>query len=218
MLHPFFFFENPYIPLHVTYTWVIMVFLIVLGFLATRNLKMIPGGIQNVMEVVTSGIYNFMIDTMGPRGHKFFPLIATLTLFILVSNLSAVIPGFEPPTVNLNTTAALALVVFILTHVVGIKEHGFAYVKHFLGPIWWMAPIMLPIEIISHLARPLSLSLRLFGNMFGKELVLVIALLLAPLFVPLPIYVLKVFAGLIQTAVFVLLAMMYIGGAMEEAH
>lgn len=200
------------------YSWFVMVVLVLLGFLATRRIEMFPGRVQNVMEVVVSGIDNFLVETMGPKGRKFFPLIATLALFILLSNLIAVLPGFEPPTANLNTTVALALVVFVMTHVVGIKEHGFAYIKHFFGPVWWMAPIMFPIEIISHLARPLSLSLRLFGNMFGKELVLIIALILAPMFVPLPIYVLKVFGGLIQTVVFVLLAMMYIAGAMEEAH
>ena len=218
MPHPFLFLENPYVPVHVTYAWFVMFVLILLGFLATRKLDMLPGRAQNFMEVTLGGIYNFMIDTMGPKGHKFFPLIATLALFILLSNLIAIVPGFEPPTANLNTTVALALVVFVMTHVVGIREHGFAYIKHFFGPIWWMAPIMFPIEIISHLARPLSLSLRLFGNMFGKELVLIIALILAPMFVPLPIYVLKVFGGMIQAVVFTLLAMMYIAGAMEEAH
>lgn len=195
-----------------------MIFLVAIAFLATRHISMIPGRIQNLMEVVMEGISGLIHDTMGPKGRPFFPLIATLALFILVSNLIAIVPGFEPPTSNLNTTAGLALVVFVMTHVVGIKEHGFAYIKQFLGPVWWMAPIMFPIEIISHLSRPLSLSLRLFGNMMGKELVLIIALVLAPLFVPLPIYVLKVFGGLIQTMVFTLLAMMYIGGALEEHH
>lgn len=218
MPHPFLFLENPYFPVHVTYSWFVMVVLILVGFLATRNMTMVPGRIQNFMEVVLGGINNTLLETMGPKGRTFFPLVATLGIFILFSNLLAVVPGFEAPTVNLNTTVALALVVFVLTHIVGIKEHGFAYIKHFLGPVWWMAPIMFPIELVSHLARPLSLSLRLFGNMFGKELVLVIALMMAPLFVPLPIYVLKVFAGIIQAVVFSLLAMMYISGALEEAH
>ncbi|MCK9229398.1 MAG: F0F1 ATP synthase subunit A [Syntrophales bacterium] len=217
-MHPFLFLENSYVPAHVTYTWFVMIVLIAVGFLATRNLQFFPGKVQNFMEVVLEGINRFLVDTMGPKGQQFFPLIATLALFILVSNLIAIVPGFEPPTSNLNTTVALSLIVFIMTHVVGVKEHGFAYIKHFIGPVWWMAPIMFPIEVISHLARPLSLSLRLFGNMFGKELVLIIALIMAPLFVPLPIYVLKVFGGIIQTVVFALLAMMYIGGALEEAH
>jgi F-type H+-transporting ATPase subunit a len=195
-----------------------MIILMLLAFLATRRLEMFPGRTQNFMEVALGTINTLMVETMGPEGRKFFPLIATLALFILTSNLLGVIPGFEPPTANLNTTVGLALVVFFMTHIVGVREHGFAYVKHFFGPVWWLAPIMLPIEIISHLSRPLSLSMRLFGNIFGEELVLAIVLILVPFIVPLPIFVMMIFTGLIQTLVFTLLAMMYIASAMEEAH
>jgi len=109
-------------------------------------------------------------------------------------------------------------VVFVMTHVVGIRIHGFKYVKHFMGPVWWLTPIMMPIEIISHLSRPLSLSVRLFGNIMGEDIVLAVVILLVPFLVPLPVFVLMIFTSVIQTLVFMLLTMMYIAGAMEEAH
>ena len=155
---------------------------------------------------------------MGPEGRPFFPLIATLGLYILTSNLLGLIPGFESPTSNLNTTVSMALVVFVMTHVVGIRIHGFKYVKHFLGPIWWLTPLMLVIELISHLARIISLSVRLFGNIMGEDKVLAVVVLLVPFLVPLPVFVLMIFTSFIQTIVFMLLAMMYIAGAMAEAH
>jgi len=168
--------------------------------------------------VVIGGLDSLLTDTMGPEGKRFFPLIATLGLYILTSNLLGLIPGFESPTANLNTTVSMAIVVFVMTHVVGIKVHGFKYVKQFMGPVWWLTPLMLPIELISHLSRPLSLSVRLFGNIMGEDIVLAVVLLLVPLLVPLPVFALMIFTSCIQTLVFMLLAMMYIAGAMEEAH
>ncbi len=159
-----------------------------------------------------------MTKRWGTRARAYFPLIATFALFILVSNLIALIPGFYPPTANLNTNAALALTVFAMTHFVGIKEHGFSYLKHFMGPILLLAPLMFIIELISHLARPLSLSLRLFGNMYGHEIVLMIFLALVPFLLPVPMMLMGVLVAFIQTFVFTLLAMIYIAGALEEAH
>jgi F-type H+-transporting ATPase subunit a len=202
----------------VTYAWLIIILLAFLSFLATRRLDIYPNKVQNVMEVIVSGLENLLIDTMGPHGKKYFPLIATLGLYILTSNLLGLIPGFDSPTNNLNTTASMAVTVFLLTHIVGIRIHGVKYVKQFMGPVWWMTPLLMPIEIISHLSRPLSLSVRLFGNIMGEDIVLGVVLLLVPLLVPLPVFVLMIFTSLIQTLVFMLLAMMYIAGAMEEAH
>ena len=145
-------------------------------------------------------------------------MIATLSLFILVSNLIALVPGFMPPTANLNTNAALALSVFAMTHVIGFKEHGLSYIKQFTGPIWWLVPLMLPIEIIGHLARPVSLTLRLFGNMYGHEIVLMIFLSLAPAFLPIPMMFMGILVAFIQAYVFTLLSMIYFSGALEEAH
>ncbi len=217
-MHPLLFLDNPYFPPHVTYTWFVMLLLIVLAFLMTRKLDIYPGKLQNVFEVMIEGVRGLVEDSMGHEGKKFFPLIATLAFFILISNLLGVFPGFESPTANLNTTVAMALVVFVLTHVIGIKVHGFKYIKQFMGPVWWMTPIMLPIEIVSHLARPLSLSVRLFGNIRGEDLVLAIVLMLVPFLMPLPVVILMIFTSIIQTLVFMMLSMIYISLAMQEAH
>jgi F-type H+-transporting ATPase subunit a len=202
----------------VLYTWLVMLILIPVAFIASRSVKLVPSGTQNFMESVVTGIEGLIEETMGHKGKAYFPLIATLALFILVSNLIALIPGFYPPTANLNTNAALALTVFAMTHIIGVKEHGVSYIKHFMGPIWWLAPLIFIIEIIGHLARPLSLSLRLFGNMYGHEIVLMIFLGLVPLLLPVPMMVMGVLVAFIQTFVFTLLAMIYIAGALEEAH
>ncbi|TRO80639.1 F0F1 ATP synthase subunit A [Desulfuromonas acetexigens] len=224
MTHPFLIFQwleqqlHTHVGEHVTYTWFVMLVLIVLAFLASRAVKLIPGGLQNFMEVVVSGIENLIEETMGPKGKAYFPLLATFALFILVSNLIALVPGFYPPTANLNTNGALALTVFAMTHIIGVKEHGFHYFKHFMGPILALAPLIFIIEIIGHLARPLSLSLRLFGNMYGHEIVLMIFLALVPFLLPVPMMLMGVLVAFIQTFVFTLLAMIYIAGALEEAH
>lgn len=204
---------------HVTYTWLIMLILVVFSLLAVRSIKMIPEGGQNFFEVVISGIENFQVEVMGEHGRSMFPLIATLGLFIFLSNVMGLIPGFYSPTASINTTLACALIVFSTTHIIGVKYHGFKYIKHFLGPIWWMAPLMLPIEIIGHLSRVLSLTLRLFGNIMGEDLVLAILLLLAGKFLaPLPMMFLAVFTSFVQAFIFALLSMMYIAGSMEEGH
>ncbi|HEY5497855.1 MAG TPA: F0F1 ATP synthase subunit A [Syntrophales bacterium] len=208
----------PGIPTYITYTWFVMALLALFSFLATRRLQLTPGGFQNTMEVFVSAIQKLLIDTMGTQGMRFFPLIATLGFFILTSNLIGLIPGLESPTANLNTTVAMALVVFVLTHIVGVQIQGLKYFKQFLGPIWWLTPLMLPIEIVSHISRPVSLSMRLFGNIEGGHIVLFVLFILVPLLVPLPILVLKLLISVIQTLVFMLLSMMYIAGAMEEHH
>jgi len=202
----------------VVYMWLYMLFLTVIGFLATRAIKMVPGALQNFMEVVVDGLRGLLMDNMGPHGMIFFPLIATIAVFIFTANMAGIIPGFFSPTANMNTNAAMALVVFVLTHIVGVRIHGIKYLKQFMGPVWWMAPIMIPIELIGHLARPLSLTMRLFGNIAGEDLVLGVLLLLVPYVVPLPFLALMIFTSVLQAFVFSLLAMMYISGAMEEAH
>ncbi len=224
MTHPFLFLQwieqqlHLHIGEHVIYTWFVMALLILVAYLASRSISMVPSGVQNFMEAVITGIDGLIEETMGEEGKAYFPLIATFALFILVCNLIGLVPGFYPPTANLNTNAALALTVFVLTHVVGFRKHGIAYLKHFMGPIIWLAPLMFVIEIIGHIARPLSLTLRLFGNMYGHEIVLMIFLSLVPLFLPIPMMLMGVLIAFIQTFVFTLLAMIYIAGALEEAH
>lgn len=204
---------------HVIYSWVVMALLIGFGSLAAKNPGIIPTKAQNFFEILISGMENFMIDITGEEGRWLFPIIGTIFLYIFSCNLIGLVPGFFPPTASLNTTLSCALTVVVLTHLIGIKYHGIKYIKHFLGPVWWMIPIIFPIEVIGHVARILSLSFRLFGNMMGHELVLGILFALAGLFfAPLPIMALGIFVALVQAFVFFLLSIMYFTGSMEHAH
>ncbi len=204
---------------HVTYTWLTMLILIISALILVKKVNIVPSKGQNFFEMIISGLENFMVEITGPEGRFFFPYIATVFLFILVANMIGLIPGMFSPTANLNTTLALALCTFICTHAIGIKFHGVKYIKHFMGPVWWLAPLMFPIELIGHLARIMSLSVRLFGNIFGKEMVLAILFGLAGLYLaPLPIMFLGILVCFIQALVFMLLSTMYFVGAMEHAH
>ncbi len=204
---------------HVIYSWFVMLLLIVFGAIAAKNLSLVPAKAQNFFEIVISGIEDFMVDVTGEEGRWFLPVVATIFIYILTCNLLGLVPGFFPPTASLNTTASCALTVFVFTHYIGIKYHGAKYINHFLGPIWWMIPIIFPIEVIAHFARVLSLSFRLFGNMMGHELVLAILFVLAgAFFAPLPIMALGIFVALVQAFVFFLLSIIYFSGAMEHAH
>ena len=203
---------------HITYTWLIMIILIGLSYLAMRRATIVPNPVQNVIELVMLGLNNLIKDTMGDKGKPFIPLLVAEAFFIFTANMMGIIPGFNSPTSDLNTTAAMAIVVFLLTHIIGVKTHGFKYIKSFMGPVWWLTPLFIPVEIISHLSRPLSLSVRLFGNIRGEDLVFFILLVLVPYLIPLPILLLMILTSVLQTFVFVLLTMLYISGAMEEAH
>lgn len=213
-----------WMPPHVTFTWVVMALLVGFGFTVGRNLRAVPGPVQNFAEVIVELFQSLLDQMIGRHGRQFLPLVGTAGLFILTSNLLPNIPGFQPPTANWNTTVALALTVFVSYNYFGIRKHGLGnYLKHFCGPIWWLAPIMFPIELIGHLARPVSLSVRLFGNIFGEESVVTILLGLIWLVMPyiiwlgimLPLGLLK---AAVQTFVFILLTMVYIAGAVEEGH
>jgi F-type H+-transporting ATPase subunit a len=211
--------EHPYLFMVKFFELIGFGHLIVFAFLAVRKIEMIPSKAQNVFEIIISGMEEFMVDITGEEGRKFFPLIATVFLYIATCNLLGLIPGFFPPTASINTTASCALTVVVFTHVIGVKYHGAKYIKHFLGPVWWLSPLIFLIELIGHLARILSLSIRLFGNITGHELVLGILFLLAgAAFAPLPIMALGIFVALLQAFVFFLLSIIYFAGAMEEAH
>lgn len=204
---------------HVTHSWLVMLILIISAVLCAKSVQLLPRKGQNFFEVIIDGLENFMVSVSGPEGRFFFPFIATVFLYILVSNLIGLVPGFNSPTANLNTTLSMALCTFVYTHIIGIKFHGVKYVKHFLGPVWWLAPLMLPIELIGHFARVMSLSIRLFGNIFGKEMVLSIFFAMAGLYLaPLPILFLGLLVSFIQALVFTLLSIMYFVGSMEHAH
>jgi len=203
----------------IAYTWLAMAILIGLALLARFSLKKeAPTGVQNLLETVVGGLSNFIQDIMGPEGRHYLTLIGSLFLFILVCNLQGLVPGFDSPTANINTTLALALMAFLATHYIGLKRHGIGYVKHFMGPMWGLAPLMLPIELISHFARVMSLTFRLFGNMVAKHKLLLVLALLAPYAAPIPILGLGLLVAFVQAGVFTLLTMLYLSGSIEEAH
>jgi F-type H+-transporting ATPase subunit a len=204
---------------HIIYSWFVMLLLIISGAIAAKGLTLVPSKLQNFFEIVIGGIEDFMVENIGEEGRWFFPLAGTIFLYIFVSNLIGIVPGLFPPTANINTTLSCAIVVFFFTHFIGIKYHGAKYIKHFLGPVWWLAPLIFIIELIGHLARVLSLTFRLFGNMMGHEIVLSILFGLAGLFLaPLPIMGLGIFVAFVQAFVFFLLSIIYFSGAMEHAH
>jgi F-type H+-transporting ATPase subunit a len=205
---------------HMTYTWLVMAFLIIVPKLTLGKMEMIPGKGQNFWEAIIDGLEGFMADNMGKEGARLmFPMLSTFALYILVANMIGLMPGFMSPTSNINVTLGCTLIVFITTHILGVKFHGIKYIKHFMGPIPWLVPLMFPIEVISHFARILSLSIRLFGNIMAKETLLGILFLLAgAFFAPLPILFLGVFVSIVQALVFLLLSILYFSGAMEHAH
>lgn len=239
-----------WMPDHVTHTWLVLAILAGLAFVASRNVALVPRGMQNFFELVLEQFIQMIDDVMGPEGRRHLPLIATLGLFILTCNLVGLVPGLAGPTTTINTNAACALVVFFSYHWIGIRKQGLlTYLNHFSGPMPWspgMAPIkvlMIPIELISHLARPLSLTLRLFGNMTGGHILLAIIFFLMGLdgligwalsgsvlgavvgglggvimivFTIGFLYPLKLLVSLLQAFIFIMLTMMYIAGAIEE--
>jgi len=204
---------------HVIHSWFIMLIMIAGAFFLARGIKLLPRKGQNFLEIIIESLESFMLEITGPEGKAFFPFIATIFLYIVVCNLIGLVPGFFSPTANYNTTLSLALCTFVLTHIIGIKFHGAKYVKHFLGPSLVLAPLVFIIEMIGHLARVMSLSIRLFGNIFGKETIIGILFALAGLyFAPLPMLLLGVLVSFIQGVVFMLLSIVYFALSMEEAH
>jgi len=189
---------------------------------ATANLQAVPGTTQNVFETFLGGVMSMGTDVIGKDlARKYLPLVATIGIFVLISNVIGIIPGFESPTSNINVTLPLALMIFIYYNYEGIREQGAAnYFKHFAGPVPALAPLMFPIEIVSHISRIISLSFRLFGNIKGDDLFLWVLLMLAPFFVPLPAYLLLSFSAILQTFIFMILTYVYLAGAvaLEDDH
>lgn len=208
-----------------TYLHVIMLFIAVLviaclGFFVSTRLKNeIPRGSQNIFEYLVGGLYSLGGNIMGKDGIAYMPFVVGIGAYVIISNLMGLVPFLAAPTANMNTAAAPAICVFFLYNYIGIKKFGAGYIKHFLGPIPVLAPFMFIVELISHIARPLSLTMRLFGNIAGEDLVIAILFFLIPyIIVPLPMYFLAVFTATLQAFVFMVLTMVYIGGALEEAH
>lgn len=220
-------------------SWLAILIILVVSWLGARRLERVPKGFQNLMEWLLGLLYQYADDMVGPTAPRYYPLFGMLFFFILVSNLMGLVPGLISSTSQLTTTVALALIVFFSTHFFGIKERGLVkYVKHWFGPVpGWLKPFMFLIEIISELARPLSLAFRLFGNILAKEILLGVLALLVFIFLPsgnliqeglsvVPlvlrplIILLGLLVSIIQAFVFMILAMIYIGGAVQahEGH
>jgi len=199
-----------------------MILALLVAKMATKNLKLVPTGCQNVMESVIQGILHVGSDVI-PRdlAKKYLPLTGALAVYIFFANVIGIIPGFESPTNNVNLTLVLALIVFVYYHFEGIRKNGVVhYFAHFAGPVKALAPLMFPIEIISHISRIISLSFRLFGNIKGDDLFLAVLLMLAPYIVPLPAFALLTFSALLQAFIFMILTYVYLAGAVtleEEA-
>ncbi|QOY52853.1 F0F1 ATP synthase subunit A [Candidatus Sulfurimonas baltica] len=183
--------------------------------IAMSNLQMVPRGTQNVMEAYISGVLKMGTDVMGEeKARKYVALVATIGLFVGIANLIGVVPGFEAPTAFLEMPLTLALSVFVYYNYVGIKEQGvIKYFKHFMGPVWWLYWLMFPIEIVSHFSRLVSLSFRLFGNVKGDDMFLMVILMLAPWVLPMIPFALLTFMAFLQAFIFMMLTYVYLGGA-----
>ena len=199
----------------VAHTILAAVIVLFLAKAATKSLRIVPQGVQNIMEAYLEGVIAMGRDVIGEsNAKKYLPLVATLGLFIFVANIIGMIPGFESPSGNINFTLALALIVFIYYNYEGIRKNGVVhYFAHFAGPVKILAPLMFPIEIVSHISRIISLSFRLFGNTKGDDLFLWVLLMLAPWIVPLPAFALLLFSAFLQTFIFMILTYVYLAGA-----
>ncbi|XOF33631.1 MAG: F0F1 ATP synthase subunit A [Candidatus Electrothrix sp. YB6] len=205
---------------YLTYSWLLMAFLFLVPKLTLSRLELVPGTGQNFWEALIGGLMDFFAEHMGrERARMLFPVLATFFIYIVLGNMIGLLPGFMSPTSNLNITLAMTIIVWVFHHILGFRYHGWKYYKHFTGPIPVMAPFMFILELIGNLARLISLSMRLFGNILAKEILLSVLFMLAgAIFAPLPILCLGVLVSLIQAVVFVLLSVIYCVGAMEHAH
>jgi F-type H+-transporting ATPase subunit a len=206
----------------IVHTIISAILAIAVAKLATKNLQIVPNGCQNVMEATISGILYIGKDVANEEiARKYLTLAGSLAIFIFMGNLIGIIPGFESPTGNVNLTLTLALIVFLYYHYEGIKAQGIGhYIAHFAGPVKWLAPLMFPVEILSHFSRIISLAFRLFGNIKGDDLFLIVLLMLAPYVFPLAGFALLTFSAFLQAFVFMVLTYVYLYGAVtgqEEA-
>lgn len=196
-------------------TWLTMAIIIVGAVIACRGLTLVPRGWQNFVEMVIEGLLDQIEVTIGPNGKKFAPFIMTLFIFLIISNWLGLVPGFTSPTNDLNTTLGLALLVVVMVHGLMIKNQGIiSYIKHYFKP----NILFLPINIIEELAKPVTLSFRLFGNILAGEILIIILGILVPFFVPTLWLAFSVFVGVIQALIFTMLSMSYLSGAVQDHH
>ncbi len=198
-----------------THMFLSAIIVLIIAKVATSSMRLVPTGTQNIMEAYLGGVLAMGADVMGKEdARKYLPLVATIGLFVGIANLIGVIPGFEAPTAFLDMTLGLALVVFIYYNFEGIRRNGvIKYFAHFMGPVWWLAWLMFPIEIVSHISRVISLSFRLFGNVKGDDMFLIVLLMLTPWVFPMIPFALLTFMALLQAFIFMMLTYVYLGGA-----
>lgn len=206
------------LPPHMVMVLLVSLGLLIFALVVRRRFEVeSPGNLQQCLELLSQGILSLTDDIVGHGGRRFFPLLGALFVYILTGNLLGLIPGFMSPTSNLNVTASCAIVVFIYYNYVGFKENGFwKYMAHFAGPSLIIAPLLFVIEIISHMARPFSLAVRLFGNIFAEELIIGSLNMLFPFLITLPVMALAIFASTVQAFIFIVLTMVYLAGAVEH--
>jgi F-type H+-transporting ATPase subunit a len=179
-----------------------------------------PGPLQNLLEFIYESLEAFIANVVGEKNvSELLPVLATIFIYIFSANLMGLIPGLKSPTSMFANCLGMALIVFFLTAWMGFRHHGLGYIKHFAGPIWWMAPLMFPIHVVGEISRPISLTLRLFGNIMGEDVViLVLTSFIFPLLVPIPMHLLAIFTSLLQALVFTILSGVYLSGAVSEEH
>jgi F-type H+-transporting ATPase subunit a len=195
-------------------TWIIMLVLVLVSWIATRRFRMDPDRRQVMLEAIVMGIVEQIEAVVPTDGRRLLPLIGTLFLYLVVANLSGVLPGVEAPTATIETPAALAVIVFFAVHYYGVLAQGpLAYLASFAKP----KLIMLPLNVLSELTRTFSMMVRLFGNVMSGEFVIAIVVALAGLFVPIPLMVLEVLVGVVQAYIFTVLATVFIGAALSGA-
>lgn len=199
-------------------TWVMMAVLAILAYLISRRMSLKPKGWQHLVELGIEALEGLILRTTGRPGEEFLPMIGTMALFVAIANLLGLLPGLPSPTSDINTPLALAVVVFFAVHYYGIRQQGLmGYIKHLAGPVL----VGLPLEILGHISRVLSLSLRLFGNMIAGTVIVAVLYQIIPLFVPAVMLLFNLLIGILQAFVFTLLTIVYIGQAVgpldEEA-
>jgi F-type H+-transporting ATPase subunit a len=199
---------------------VLLVSSIVFPLMSRRISKDNPSGFQQFLELIVGGLKGLLHEIVGPHSERYLYIIGGFAVFIFLSNIFGLFFFLQPPTANVNTTFGLSLMAFLYYNWQGIKVQGVKhYMAHFAGPIWWLAPLMFPIELIGHLARILSLGMRLFGNIFGEHTATGIFMGMLPFVIPWPMMGLGIFGAFLQTFVFIMLTMVYIGGAVAtEEH
>ena len=209
---------------YVFFTWLGMAILLAAGLFIRKHVSIVPGKLQSFFEALIGGLESFIIENIGEKGRRFVPLLVSIFLYVLTMNLLGLVPGCDAPTANLNTTVSIAVCVFIYYNYVGIRTWGFGYIHHFTGSNKALIPLMFPIEIISHLARPLSMSLRLFGNIVAEEMTLIIffgfgaSIYVGVLLGTVPMYFLFLLGKVLQAFILFILSLIYIKGSLEHAH